>query len=153
MILNNIRNKQRESGFTIVELLIVIVVIGILAAITIISYNGITQKANTTKAQTNAVAAQKVAEAFNADNGRYPGSIADFAAGTTAKLPAGITISGSAPTSSTQTVIQYQYIGADATHATGGELIYWDYATGAPSTNVIYVGNATSTSTGWTPAS
>ena len=33
-------------GFTIVELLVVIVVIGILAAITIVSYTGITQKAN-----------------------------------------------------------------------------------------------------------
>lgn len=147
MILNNIRNKQRESGFTIVELLIVIVVIGILAAITIISYNGITQKANTTKAQTNAVAAQKVAEAFNADNGRYPGSIADFAAGTTAKLPTSITISGTAPTSGTgKTTVQYQYVGTSAA-ATGGELIYFDFTTGSPSTNIIYVGNATSTST------
>ena len=36
-------NKQ---GFTIVELLIVIVVIAILAAITIVSYNGITNSAN-----------------------------------------------------------------------------------------------------------
>jgi len=37
--------QKRETGFTIVELLIVIVVIGILAAITIVAYNGITQKA------------------------------------------------------------------------------------------------------------
>lgn len=35
-----------ERGFTIVELLIVIVVIGILAAITIVAYNGIQQRAN-----------------------------------------------------------------------------------------------------------
>ena len=34
-----------QTGFTIVELLIVIVVIAILAAITIVSYNGITQRA------------------------------------------------------------------------------------------------------------
>ncbi|PIQ71162.1 hypothetical protein COV88_01465 [Candidatus Saccharibacteria bacterium CG11_big_fil_rev_8_21_14_0_20_41_19] len=36
---------RTSSGFTIVELLVVIVVIGILAAITIVSYTGITQKA------------------------------------------------------------------------------------------------------------
>jgi prepilin-type N-terminal cleavage/methylation domain-containing protein len=36
------QNKQR--GFTIVELLIVIVVIGILAAITIVAYNGVSQR-------------------------------------------------------------------------------------------------------------
>jgi len=34
-----------KSGFTIVELLVVIVVIGILATITIVSFNGINQKA------------------------------------------------------------------------------------------------------------
>jgi len=38
---------KRQSGFTIVELLIVVVVIAILAAITIISYNGISNRAKT----------------------------------------------------------------------------------------------------------
>jgi len=36
-----------NRGFTIVELLVVIVVIGILAAITVVSYTGISQKAVT----------------------------------------------------------------------------------------------------------
>ena len=35
----------RQKGFTIVELLIVIVVIGILAAITVVAYNGIQERA------------------------------------------------------------------------------------------------------------
>ena len=37
---------KNTNGFTIVELLIVVVVIAILAAITIVSYNGITTQAN-----------------------------------------------------------------------------------------------------------
>lgn len=37
---------KRQTGFTIVELLIVIVVIAILAAITIVAYNGIQNRAN-----------------------------------------------------------------------------------------------------------
>jgi general secretion pathway protein G len=56
MTLNNIKKMKNEKGFTIVELLIVIVVIGILAAIVIVAYNGVQNKANTTKAQTNASA-------------------------------------------------------------------------------------------------
>ncbi|MCA9336117.1 prepilin-type N-terminal cleavage/methylation domain-containing protein, partial [Candidatus Saccharibacteria bacterium] len=36
--------KNKKTGFTIVELLIVIVVIAILAAITIVAYNGIQQR-------------------------------------------------------------------------------------------------------------
>jgi len=43
------KKRMRQSGFTIVELLIVIVVIGILAAITIVAYNGIQTRAQTTK--------------------------------------------------------------------------------------------------------
>ena len=39
---------RKQTGFTIVELLIVIVVIGILAAITIVAYNGVQQRANNT---------------------------------------------------------------------------------------------------------
>lgn len=40
--------RCRSHGFTIVELLIVVVVIAILAAITIVAYNGITRKAQAT---------------------------------------------------------------------------------------------------------
>lgn len=40
---------QRKSGFTIVELLIVIVVIAILASITIVAFNGINTRAQQTK--------------------------------------------------------------------------------------------------------
>lgn len=40
--------SKNKNGFTIVELLIVIVVIGILAAITLVAYNGIQARANDT---------------------------------------------------------------------------------------------------------
>jgi len=45
--------QKRQSGFTIVELLIVIVVIGILAAITIVSFNGAQNKANDAAVKTD----------------------------------------------------------------------------------------------------
>ena len=63
---------KKQSGFTIVELLIVIVVIGILAAITIVAYNGIQNRSNTTAAQSVANSVDKKIEAWNASEGVYP---------------------------------------------------------------------------------
>lgn len=45
--------NQRRSGFTIVELLVVVVVIAILASITVVSYNGVTQRARTVALQSD----------------------------------------------------------------------------------------------------
>ena len=67
------RQKQ-QSGFTIVELLIVIVVIGILAAITIVAYNGIQQRARVTTLQSNLANLGKMTMLYNADNGSFPAS-------------------------------------------------------------------------------
>ena len=62
----------KRSGFTIVELLIVIVVIGILAAITIVAYNGIQQRAYNTKVVSGASAYLKAFQSYKAINGTYP---------------------------------------------------------------------------------
>ena len=70
--------KTKNQGFTIVELLIVVVVIAILAAITIVSYNGITNRANASAAQSTAAAVQKKAEAFNAEKSQYPSKLEDL---------------------------------------------------------------------------
>src|SRR5581483_10159781 len=68
--------KQRleadRGGFTIVELLIVIVVIGILAALVIVTYNGIQQKARDTERKTDIKAVQGQLEAYWANNAKYP---------------------------------------------------------------------------------
>lgn len=107
MSLQNIKASNR--GFTIVELLIVVVVIAILAAITIISYNGITSRANASSAASNAETVQKVAEAFNSDGSRYPATQDQFRAGYTdstvttaaAKLPTSIKFVSPALTTAT----------------------------------------------------
>ena len=64
--------KKKTSGFTIVELLIVIVVIGILAALVIVTYNGIQQKARDTERKTDIKAVQGQLEAYWANNAKYP---------------------------------------------------------------------------------
>jgi type IV pilus assembly protein PilA len=72
MTLNNIKTMKKDKGFTLVELLIVIVVIAILAAITIVAYNGIQQRAHTTSQKTAAENLAKKVEAYNAINNVYP---------------------------------------------------------------------------------
>ncbi|HVV25687.1 MAG TPA: prepilin-type N-terminal cleavage/methylation domain-containing protein [Candidatus Saccharimonadales bacterium] len=66
-----------NRGFTIVELLIVIVVIGILALLVITTYSGIQAKARNAKRQTDIQAIQTQLEAFFSENGYYP-SFADL---------------------------------------------------------------------------
>lgn len=63
---------KRTSGFTIVELLIVIVVIGILAAIIIAVYNGIQTRAQTTAVKSDLTNAAKQMELAKVDSGSYP---------------------------------------------------------------------------------
>ncbi len=92
MKLTNIKTRRKDYGFTIVELLVVIVVIGILAAITIVSYTGITARANKSSAQTAANNVSSKAEVYATDGptGKYPATISALtgaASTTTYYLP------------------------------------------------------------------
>jgi len=63
---------KSTSGFTIVELLVVIVVIGILAAITIVSYTGITSRATVAVIQSDLTNASGQLKIYQATYGSYP---------------------------------------------------------------------------------
>lgn len=64
--------KKSNKGFTIVELLIVIVVIGILALLVVTTYSGIQQKARNSKRSADVAAIQTQLEAFFQQSGYYP---------------------------------------------------------------------------------
>ena len=102
--------KNKQNGFTIVELLIVIVVIGILAAITIVAYNGVQKRANGSAASSALTQSAKKLSLYQVDNGQYPATLSE----------AGISTNGN---------ISYQY-----TQTSSGS----DYCITATSGNVSY---------------
>ncbi|GAC1499314.1 MAG: hypothetical protein NVS1B10_01920 [Candidatus Saccharimonadales bacterium] len=73
--------KKSNKGFTIVELLIVIVVIGILALLVVTTYSGIQAKARNSKRSADIGTIQTQLEAFYSQNGYYP-SLTDMNSAT-----------------------------------------------------------------------
>ncbi len=62
---------KRTSGFTIVELLIVIVVIGVLAAVTFIAYNGLQKRARDSIRKSDLAAVAKALSMYQIEKGDY----------------------------------------------------------------------------------
>lgn len=89
---------RKQTGFTIVELLIVIVIIGILAAITIVAYNGIQNRARVSAAQSLAAQANKKIMAYQASEGSYPADLTTAGVTDTSNLQYSVNNSGSPAT-------------------------------------------------------
>lgn len=64
--------KNRNQGFTIIELLIVIVVIGILAGLVLNSFSGVQARARDADRKSDISAVARQLEVFHGDNGAYP---------------------------------------------------------------------------------
>lgn len=144
----NIKKYQSDRGFTIVELLIVIVIIAILAAITIVAYNGIQNRSKTTANQATASQVSKKVQAFYTVASKYPTQAeltgndgTDAKGGKEAQIDSGITVQNgpltAAPTD--QKTVGYEVCGG--TTPTGAKVTYWDYAASTPAAKEIAVGS------------
>lgn len=65
-------NTLGQRGFTIIELLIVIVVIGILAAITVVAYNGIQNRSKVSRVNSDLALIKRVMLSYKAVNSELP---------------------------------------------------------------------------------
>ena len=65
-------SRRRAAGFTLVELLLVLVILGILAAIVIPKFSGRTESAQITAAHTQISTFGTALNAFEIDTGSYP---------------------------------------------------------------------------------
>lgn len=64
----------KHRTFTLVEILLVLVILGTLAAIVVPKFAGRTEQANQTAAKTQLSTFETALDAFEIDNGRYPDS-------------------------------------------------------------------------------
>jgi general secretion pathway protein G len=67
--------ETQDKGFTLVELLIVIVILGILATVTVFAVTGITNKGKQSACNSDAKTIQTAEEAYSANHGVYTNNL------------------------------------------------------------------------------
>lgn len=150
-------STNKLHGFTIVELLIVIVVIAILASISIISYNGIQNRAKSTAATSTAKTVAVKAEMANTLNGSYPGSLSNFNDNSESRITGTGLILGTPDADNGTKTVSYHKCTAVSSGGTalgGARIGAYNYEAGSGFI-YTYLGNATaanaSTCSTWTP--
>ena len=86
------RRRHNQDGFTLIEIMVVILILGLLATIVVQSLRGATDKAKRTKAQADIAGFKTGLDRYYLDNGYYPttdqGLQALISAPTTGRVPA-----------------------------------------------------------------
>ncbi len=145
-MIKGLGTQETERGFTIVELLIVVVVIAILAAITVVLYTGISQRAKTSRSLSTTEQVRSKAAVWNSLLNSYPdlaqlrtNSLAppniDTAGGAAGPIEAKLSSPGVAMGATIDEVradngnTVYYAPCWDGTRFSGANISYWNYST------------------------
>lgn len=143
MTTKNIKNQ----GFTLVELLIVIVIIAILTVVSLVAYNGLQNQAKTSAAKSTVDTVAKKAELYNTEEGKYPTQLSDLTTADTKKsyyiAAANVTELGSGAfgSSTPTTTVKYEKCPTTGTgDPTGAKISYYNYSSNTVENRVVGTG-------------
>ena len=110
--------KNVQQGFTLIELMIVVAIIGILAAVAIPSYQDYTKRAHVSEGLSLAGAAKTGVSEYYGSQGTWPGSNAEAGIGAAGSITGNAVTSVTVGTNGTITVVYNNKVaGAGATHS------------------------------------
>ena len=94
--MNQTETQKNDKGFTLIELLIVIVILGVLAAVIVFRVANVTDSAEDNACQIEVRAVKTAIQAYRADTGAYPASIATLVGEYLEEAPSATTAIGAA---------------------------------------------------------
>jgi type IV pilus assembly protein PilA len=123
--------KKIQKGFTLIELMIVVAIIGILAAIAIPAYQDYIVRSQVSEGLTMASSVKTAVAEFRADRGTWPADLATLGITVTptGKYVSGITVAGGQ--------IQIAFGGTDVNSAIAGSTLFLTPGV-TPSSDVVW---------------
>lgn len=140
--------RLHSLGFSIIELLAVVIVVSILAVVTTSVYNGTKNRSRTTTAEAAASMVERKAETVYLASApvRYPIAAADFEAQPDTSLSgSGIILAPIAAATQPSNPNTVEYLPCTNPSGAGASISYWDYAASPPAKRTNNIGDACTT--------